>query len=979
MASVTGLSKYIRFQLSQLCVQNKHHDFEHISRNIARLRICENILPATGPVSAGGDQGRDFETYRSYLSSTPLAGSTFLGLGQGKKIVFACSIQKNIYQKVKDDLQTICGGHEKIDAVYYFCEADVPVGKRHELQDFAKNQCQVRLEIFDGQAISEQLATNDLFWIATEYLSVSADMFPRIEPSSNLYQGYKKKWLIGAGVPQNYADFYQIKYALRCATFNKNHRPDVMPWIKKMEIFLSCHSGSDLRRRAIYEIAVASLRGIDNLTSQKERVIEYFSKIDSFREMSDLEDASCLLTYCTVAYRSNHFEINEDLLASWMTSLINRIEALLKSATEAQSRAYLCMIRGYIAANARNVGLVKKFDWKDVFKWWNRTIKEATKSILFPLERFSDILTILTKVVGDERQFIKLCNDLDELIVKRSGGYVAAEKCRDRAVSCYESGEYILAIRHLHKSKIHWFSAETIRGSIISMLVISECYEQLNLLYAAKYYAAAAIYLIHVNYNDAEKDLLARAFFRLADCFYRAGEWLEFIQIMHFSLLAHINFDDSPLALEKHEELRNFFIHACIMRIVVARFSPDMARVIEEKIAAWPIDKELRDGLDGLVKEQESCWQQSSLDEIWEEAQEGLSGRPFCDLGVIRQIGWRALGIEWLVEFKNEYSISVIVEEFVSVLQIIMADLAVYDLCLLPTRVKVICELSSGGEFQIEEIPDNSMACWRVLLPYTYLSNRSGNEENNIFSFASAILYVCSVLSEKDFSKKLREATKEGLLEKTFFARSYSECYSEIIRQSDFDITLRSSFQPLNSKREFHLKEHKALSWVDNPGPGYTRKLAEKYLKNRYERSIKSIRLTLPKLLTSMEFRDKIQKLKEEGYLDWQVLMLIMNLSLNYRVREIGGVGLSMEEQMRISRQIMYQEESEESIEIPLEVFSDEAINLQKSMLAPAASKIWGLSIKQKTPDLNAIKKYLDVRYNNSIDDVDHVDYFKSV
>lgn len=75
----------------------------------------------------------------------------------------------------------------------------------------------------------------------------------------------------------------------------------------------------------------------------------------------------------------------------------------------------------------------------------------------------------------------------------------------------------------------------------------------------------------------------------------------------------------------------------------------------------------------------------------------------------------------------------------------------------------------------------------------------------------------------------------------------------------------------------------------------------------------------------------------------------------------------------------MYQEESEESIEIPLEVFSDEAINLQKSMLAPAASKIWGLSIKQKTPDLNAIKKYLDVRYNNSIDDVDHVDYFKSV
>jgi hypothetical protein len=84
MKNISELARYIRFQLSQLGTENKHHEFEHLARQFARLRICENILPATGPVSAGGDQGHDFETYKSYLSATPIATSTFLD-GQGEK------------------------------------------------------------------------------------------------------------------------------------------------------------------------------------------------------------------------------------------------------------------------------------------------------------------------------------------------------------------------------------------------------------------------------------------------------------------------------------------------------------------------------------------------------------------------------------------------------------------------------------------------------------------------------------------------------------------------------------------------------------------------------------------------------------------------------------------------------------------------------------------------------------------------------
>lgn len=165
MRNITQLSAYIRFQLTQLRAQNKHHEFEHLTRHFARLRICEHILPATGPVSSGGDQGRDFETYRSYLAATPVAESTFLGSTANKKLVFACSLQADIDPKIRSDVATICAAPTEIDDIYFFSESDIPVAKRHALQKWANEKYGVRLEIFDGAALAEALANPDVFWI----------------------------------------------------------------------------------------------------------------------------------------------------------------------------------------------------------------------------------------------------------------------------------------------------------------------------------------------------------------------------------------------------------------------------------------------------------------------------------------------------------------------------------------------------------------------------------------------------------------------------------------------------------------------------------------------------------------------------------------------------------------------------------------------------------------------------------------------
>ena len=106
MASPLEIEAQVRFALSQLPVQNAHHEFEHICRHLTQQFICSNVLPATGPVSAGGDQGRDFETFRSYLREELGQHGAFVGLVSEGTIAFVCTTQADdLLGKLRQDIR----------------------------------------------------------------------------------------------------------------------------------------------------------------------------------------------------------------------------------------------------------------------------------------------------------------------------------------------------------------------------------------------------------------------------------------------------------------------------------------------------------------------------------------------------------------------------------------------------------------------------------------------------------------------------------------------------------------------------------------------------------------------------------------------------------------------------------------------------------------------------------------------------------
>lgn len=179
MSSPTQLEQLIRFGLHTLGETNSHHDFERICLGLARRRIAGNLIPATGPVSSGGDQGRDAESHWTSLPDALATTSVFAIQVSSDKIVLACTIQtEDIPTKIRRDLASICGQGDSVQRVVYFTVAPVKVSKRHELQEEARRKYCVGLEIWDGRAIATHLTDRDLFYLAVDFLHLPNDLTP---------------------------------------------------------------------------------------------------------------------------------------------------------------------------------------------------------------------------------------------------------------------------------------------------------------------------------------------------------------------------------------------------------------------------------------------------------------------------------------------------------------------------------------------------------------------------------------------------------------------------------------------------------------------------------------------------------------------------------------------------------------------------------------------------------------------------------
>ena len=974
MADIDQVIAQIRFGLDQLSSRNAFHEFEHMCRHLARARICSNILPATGPVSGGGDQGRDFESFRSYIQKSTLKDSAFVGLVANKAIAFACSLQdgKTISRKIHDDVKTISTSGTAIEEVHFFAATDIPVAKRHDLQKQIKTAFGIHLEIHDGQAISELLADHEVFWIAEKYLGIPAEIFPR-EESDDWYAEQQKKWIENKSEPQNFADFEELRLAGRQALDDENLRQDLKSWVDLIKDHFLDAPSDELRLRAIYEAAVLSLRGFSDLSSFEPSLRWFFEKISEMN-LARLEDAGALLQYVGASINRAGHEIPIDEISSWRSTLSGTIdEQLAASEIHPYRRATLLKLKGWesIYIDPANP---HPPDFEAAIEWWLQAIDLVQYAPLFPLRHFAYLigqtLELIIQIRGARDvppSFYELTSKIDALLASRFGGFASAESSFQRSQIFAKADAMILAIDSLHESKLDWFANETLERSLTMMLFLSRLYYDLGLFFAAKYYAYAVTFIAFHQSDLDVKKLASIGLMRAATWDYIIGAFRAFLITTSLETMLQSAYADKPGDFEE-SEVQSITYHLLMLKVIAEKTYPAYLPRVDELISRLLSESLIEEYLPQFRK----ALGDGSPEEIVALANEQMNGCLFDDSHSRRHVTWRSLGIHWIVEWDATHPCTAAAEEFLAILQIFIVELSRLDLALLKTSISIEISREDSERPRATAIPSNEGRSWHVALPNTPRSNVSDVEsQREVFNIVTQILFEVSLLPTEQFFDAMEQLFKAGLTGRIFVAGPYQELFSEFVPANEFE-----AFDSIDSPPDIFLlpepEEHLELAWISSLGPTYELEKMEELLRNRYQNSLIDFQLVTT-ICSDVNFKEIVDRLHALGWLDWHIIASITLLAMNYQMRGTPLPSSKEEAQKQFDdvRSGRYRWQP-----VPAQEFSTENLlfNLRVSMLSTL--KLLGLESHQDTPDFPAIDAFLRTRYNYWTDDVDHDDPF---
>jgi hypothetical protein len=720
MASIDQVIRQIRFALENLSERNGQHEFEHLCRHFARHRICFNILPATGPVGGGGDQGRDFETFRTFIYG--LGNDKFAAQGDHKRLAFACSLQKQVEKKIRSDVKTVMDGMQRPDMIYFFSSRSVTVAARHKLQSWAQKAHNVELEIVDGEALAEQLSDAEVFWIAAKYLNVPLEIFPPLPDTHDEYKTKKDTWTKSTSSPSRYSDFVELK---RCARYALRDTPQDIPfWLGLLAQFEKSQIGEAVWTQAAYELIVLTTRQTRSLRGQEDRIRRYFAEAKSFQYPDEVENTATIMAYVVAAHRMGETELDATEIHREWIELRDKIEKGIKNPISPNQlclwlevRSHLSFAGGITKETLPNIG--------ETLSWWLRVAEQCPNAPTFPVQQFHDQLFDYMGLIGERPEFDTILAKLRPEIAKRTGDAALAESHFKRAEQFSHQKQYVRAIRELHNARVKWFSEETLDQSTYCCILLARSYSHLDLHYAAIYYALAAGFIVANSPQPSLADKLYDCLATAACAAYAQGHWCLFSGLVEALLILHNERAPNPGALNEHEHLQWLVGNLPMAALVTQRLLPTHFDAFFKDLRRWGFGDLTEEGMK-VIRPPFDKW---SDEDFSRALRKSFAGPPFSDAGNKCEAVWSALGIRWRVRWDNSYDALKVADETVAFLQIAISEFAGCDLDVVPGELQADIELTDDTTITIESLPDNSAYVWRVRVPRSPKPRREGMDE----------------------------------------------------------------------------------------------------------------------------------------------------------------------------------------------------------------------------------------------------------
>ena len=214
----------------------------------------------------------------------------------------------------------------------------------------------------------------------------------------------------------------------------------------------------------------------------------------------------------------------------------------------------------------------------------------------------------------------------------------------------------------------------------------------------------------------------------------------------------------------------------------------------------------------------------------------------------------------------------------------------------------------------------------------------------------------------------------EALAEKVMTTNLYQRMYRNLFTEEAFKQSQRNVFA--REILPIELYENKLLEWNKKPSPLYSQEKSLEFIKGRYENAITITHLTIEHLEKQSGYLEWLKNLKEQGWLDWQILMSIYNHILTYKAnlmfsgKTFATDKIARDEFQKLFRAIRQMDENENYVQFPLDYFTGVEFQFQLDQTAHLVISTWGLENKASFPNFPALKDFLNHRFNFGVDDL---------
>jgi hypothetical protein len=1019
VANPVQTAQMIRLALGSVAADNEHHSFEHLCRQVAKRRIASNVVPATGPVSAGGDQGRDFETFRTYLAGELPFAIGFLTLASSDVVVFACTIQRDGPRaKFEGDIRSICTQGTQVDRIFIFATENVPTRLRHDLQEWAAQQYEVALEIIDGSALAEWLAEPELYWIAQEYLHLPAELAPQADQPEHdaqlppWYVELRAYWQEPGRQPVNLGDLFDLRHGLRHAIPPGPARADLPGWLSLMTRLAEQSPDPEVRLHAVYEIAAARIRGTADLHPAEPLIRQFINEVQQSDDPGLLFDASVLVQFCATAACLGYTDIPMPETMGWTPLLRCHVDQLLEREWGPNTRAGLLQAAAHLALHVDFTGAedgggsATLDDMDQLYGSLMEAIEHGTLQThletapvvdldagmqhlaslvellpdapAYPIDTFGTIIDLLAPTLRDHPLYRQVCDGLDKAVVRQEGDAVAGDRCRQRAEALEQAGRPLDALREFHQAKINWFHGDTLYGALRAMACITDLYSALGLYLAAKKYALAMAALARA--DPADHELIPMALFSAANMDHLAGAWVASAELATIAGQAHLRWAPDAGNLERHAYVKEAMEYQAFTAVIAEQTRPEFLPAIHDI---------LRGGLfDGFTHPRAASPDTvARTEQEWTDWLSNKAGAPFSDAGPARAIAFHALGVRWTAHGRNEQDTVLALEDFTSTLQILLAEFASLDPALIPQDVDIEIRVHQPGHPPAKPYltrVDDGRRLWLLFLPsgdpagaHAKAPGPEEQEPSDVLHLAFQVLLGNSLLDQQGFSDLMDQAARNGLFSNLEIGRPYREL--ALFRTRALPPLAGPQYRPLaNAQHPNPRAGAPQMQPRTGPGPGYTTERANEILAERYRILPISIKHTIPSLLSDPGATDVFRELHRAGWKDWHLLNVVANLTINHRLAlRYGAITADRARQMADAfRAEALRAEEPGDPRIPSAQITPDAMEQGIRLVAMSSLHRWGLALHHGTTDSDAIMQLLAERYGFWDDDEPHPDPF---